>query len=48
MDDASLSDYDPRIDKAKKFLKRQNHKKNRAVAKKLDTVHIRLDGWALD
>jgi hypothetical protein len=34
--------------KAKKFLKRQNHKKNRAAAKKLDNVYIRLNGWALD
>lgn len=34
--------------RAKKFLKKLNHRRNRAVAKKLDNVHIRLNAWDLD
>jgi hypothetical protein len=31
--------------KGKKTLKRDNHRKNRIMAKKLDDVHVRLSGW---
>jgi ABC-type uncharacterized transport system ATPase component len=34
-----------RVAKSRKFLKRLNHRLNRRLAKKLDTVHIRLNGW---
>jgi hypothetical protein len=33
------------IAKRKKALKRNNHRKNRLMAKKLDTQHVRLNGW---
>lgn len=29
----------------KKALKKQNHRRNRQVAKRLDTIYIRLNGW---
>jgi hypothetical protein len=31
--------------KGRKELKRANHRANRRVGKKLDNVHIRLNGW---
>lgn len=33
------------VAKRKKALKRENHRKNRTAAKKLDDRHIRLNGW---
>lgn len=33
------------VAKRKKALKRHNHRKNRLVAKKLDTQYVRLSGW---
>lgn len=31
--------------KRKKALKRDNHRKNRIVARRLDNRHVRLSGW---
>lgn len=31
--------------KSKRWLKKVNHRKNRAIAKKLDTTHVRLNSW---
>lgn len=33
--------------KRKKILKRHNHRQNRIMAKKLENVHVRLNGWAV-
>ena len=31
--------------KVKKSYKKLNHRRNRAIAKKLDTIHVRLNSW---